>query len=267
MRSFTKIAMFTASSLLLGSQVSLAAQTGWLKTEGGNIRIITEPYMQGASEIRGVIDIDLLDGWKTYWRDPGAGGIPPSFDFSNTTLVNAADIHFPAPTWVKSGYDDFAGYKEPIQIPFTLALSSPAKETTVNARLMVGICAEICIPAFDNFSIKLEEATGSTRDSAIVMNAFSALPKTAADLGVAVNLEHLSDVGTYNLQLNGNLDQLQLFVSSKNGIQFKKPLLLSETNDQKTYRIEPLHALDQDVSVDLIITGTMPQGSFEISGQ
>jgi DsbC/DsbD-like thiol-disulfide interchange protein len=265
MRYFMKSTAFSAALLMFGSSFSLASETEWFETDGGNIRLVTAPYMEGASEIRGVIDIQLTDGWKTYWRDPGSGGITPSIEISHTPLVNGVDIHFPVPTWVESEYGDYAGYKEPVQIPFTMELSSPAHDTEINARLMVGICAEICIPAFQDFTIHVEKATGSTRASAIVANAFATLPESPEEIGIKITTEKLEDQGGFELKVQGKLDPQQLFVSSDNNVQFKKPQLISNDSGKSTYFIEPVHALESGQEVKLIVTGRTPQGDFEFN--
>jgi DsbC/DsbD-like thiol-disulfide interchange protein len=265
MRYFIKSTAFSAALLVLSGSFSLAGESEWLETDGGNIRLVTAPYMEGASKIRGVIDIQLTDGWKTYWRDPGSGGITPSIDVSNTTLINGVDIHFPVPTWVESKYGDYAGYIEPVQIPFTMELSSPAHDTEINARLMVGICAEICIPAFQDFTIQIEEATGSTRASAIVANAFAALPKLPEEIGIKITSEKLENEGGFELTVEGKIDPQQLFVSSDNNVQFKKPQLISDDIGKSTYRIEALQAVESGQEVKLIVTGRTPQGDFEFN--
>ena len=45
----------------------------------------------------GGIAIQLQDGWKTYWRNPGDSGVPPRFDFSKSDNVEAVTILWPAP--------------------------------------------------------------------------------------------------------------------------------------------------------------------------
>lgn len=266
MRLFIKLATVSAAiSLFL--QPASAGETAWFKTDGGNIRIITEPFMRDAREIRGVIDIDLLPGWKTYWRDPGAGGLPPQIDAADPSIIRSAEIHFPAPKWVKSSYGDYAGYKEPVEIPFTLDLSAPASETETQIRLMVGICADICIPAFSDFTIQFEEAKGSTRDASLVMNAFAALPLEPSKLGVSTHVKKLDAAGNYELTIDADVAPSELFASSKNGMQFKKPRLITGNTDQNTYLIEPLHVLDKDKKADLIITGKSPEGAFEFSAE
>src|SRR5208282_5267135 len=47
--------------------------------------------------LRAGIEIKLDPGWKTYWRDPGDSGAPPTFDFSGSGNVKSAAVLWPAP--------------------------------------------------------------------------------------------------------------------------------------------------------------------------
>ena len=42
------------------------------------------------------IRIRLDPGWKTYWRAPGDGGIPPSFDWQGARNLAGWSVHWPA---------------------------------------------------------------------------------------------------------------------------------------------------------------------------
>lgn len=39
----------------------------------------------------------LAPGWKTYWRAPGDGGIPPLFAWSGSKNVEGIRFHWPVP--------------------------------------------------------------------------------------------------------------------------------------------------------------------------
>ena len=46
----------------------------------------------GASFLRAGVEIKLDPGWKTYWRQPGDSGVPPTFDFSSSQNVNSVKL-------------------------------------------------------------------------------------------------------------------------------------------------------------------------------
>ena len=57
------------------------------------------------SVLMGGIEIQLQQGWKTYWRTPGDSGVPPRFDFSKSVNVESVTPLYPAPRT----FDDGAG--------------------------------------------------------------------------------------------------------------------------------------------------------------
>ncbi|RUX21351.1 hypothetical protein EOA27_06205, partial [Mesorhizobium sp. M2A.F.Ca.ET.037.01.1.1] len=64
-----------------------ASSSIWYNSEGGKVRLVTTGKPDEAGKIRGVLDIALKPGWKTYWRDPGDAGVPPQLDISGSTNI------------------------------------------------------------------------------------------------------------------------------------------------------------------------------------
>lgn len=241
-----------------------AAETEWFETDGGNVRVLTEPFITGATAVRGLIDIDLLPGWKTYWRDPGSGGIPPAIQINDIGLITSTEIEFPVPNWITSKYGSYAGYDAPVQIPFTLQTSAPLVEQDISARIFIGICKDICIPAFTDFELSITEATGSSRAGIAVAAAFDALPKPPEAIGVTVSTSTVMDQ-KLAIEIKSNGNDFALFVSGRKGEQFEKPMLVSAENGKTTYHVEPSEKFDDGQRVELMLTGQSSDATFETS--
>lgn len=263
MKKYLLPALIAFASIAGISQLN-AAETDWFETDGGNVRLLTEPFMPGATSVRGVIDIDLLPGWKTYWRDPGSGGIPPSIQINDVGLVTGTEIEFPVPVWISNKYGSYAGYDVPVQIPFTLQTSGPLVEQDISARIFIGICKDICIPAFSDFDIPLTKANGSSRTGIAVAAAFSALPKPPSDMGVSVNATAHGDQ-KLAIEIVGDGGDFALFVSGRNGEQFQRPTLISTELGKTTFHVEATEPFDEGQHVDILLTGQSPEGTFETS--
>ena len=71
-------------SLFLGLSLlacpALASSSDWYEAEGGRVRLVTSGAADENGVIEGALEIDLKPGWKTYWRDPGDAGVPPTLD-------------------------------------------------------------------------------------------------------------------------------------------------------------------------------------------
>ncbi|MGL4404987.1 MAG: protein-disulfide reductase DsbD domain-containing protein, partial [Notoacmeibacter sp.] len=95
-------------------QPAFAFQSPWVETEGGAMRLVISN--DGQKPARGVLEIKLQDGWKTYWREPGEGGIPPSLSGSGI----AVELQFPAPQRIDENGLVFSGYHRFVGLPFVL---------------------------------------------------------------------------------------------------------------------------------------------------
>ena len=115
------------------SRVELV-DAGWLEHEGVRYRLAA-------------VVIHLQPGWKTYWRLPGDGGVPPRFDFSGSENVKAEDVRvlWPAPSrFTDPVAGDVIGYKDLAVFPLLVTPADPARTVRLDMRLDYGVCGEIC---------------------------------------------------------------------------------------------------------------------------
>jgi len=117
------------------------------------------------------IRLTLAPGWKTYWRAPGEGGIPPEFDWRGSQNVAGLRLHWPVPEVSDQGGMRSFVYHDTVVIPVELTLSSPDRMTVLAGSVDLGVCDEICLPV------------AGARDGAIVA-ALVDRPLTEAEAGV-----------------------------------------------------------------------------------
>ena len=186
MRHLTILAL--GAVLGLGTALpAVASSSVWYNTEGGKVRLVTSGKPDDAGKIRGVLDIALKPGWKTYWRDPGDAGVPPQLDVSGSTNIADAKLSFPPPQRHDDGYGKWAGYDRPVSLPVTFTVSAPGQPTTIDANIFLGICETICIPVQTRLSVDPASDPDNATDAALVNTALAALPSSARpDFGVNV---------------------------------------------------------------------------------
>ena len=64
------------------------------------------------------VELQMPEGWKTYWRSPGdAGGTPPTFDWSKSDNLASANVLYPAPKRFTDRAGDTVGYKGTVVFP------------------------------------------------------------------------------------------------------------------------------------------------------
>ncbi len=92
------------------------------------------------------LDLELQPGWKTYWRNPGDGGIPADFDWEGSENLEAVQIHWPMPEVIDSGGLRSLGYHERLVLPLEITPHDADAPIAVNLRMDLGLCETICVP-------------------------------------------------------------------------------------------------------------------------
>ena len=91
------------------------------------MRLVTSGKADEAGRIQGVLDIRLKPGWKTYWLEPGASGIPPQVSLDPQHGISFSGLRFPAPKAFHDGIASYTGYDHSVSLPtFTKAARRPA---------------------------------------------------------------------------------------------------------------------------------------------
>ncbi|WP_349437638.1 protein-disulfide reductase DsbD domain-containing protein [Pararhizobium sp. A13] len=152
-----------------------AAQSEWVQAEGGAIRIVAGGQ-QPDGTIPAILDIRLKPGWKTYWLDPGASGIPPQVSIDPKDGISFSGMRFPAPKSFGDGVGRYTGYDKSVAFPLLLK-SETSGDLSLKASVFLGICKDICIPVQANLSLSLPEgAAENPLDEARIEDAVAALP-------------------------------------------------------------------------------------------
>ena len=81
---------FALGIALASPHARAADASAWDGDTRSAVRLISG-IPDGAS-LRAGVEIRLAPGWKTYWRYPGDSGMPPHFDFSQSSNVKSATL-------------------------------------------------------------------------------------------------------------------------------------------------------------------------------
>lgn len=156
-----------AEALTQDKVLSASLRPGW-QTEAGNRMT--------------ALQLDLAPHWKTYWRSPGDAGIPPEFDWSGSENLRAVHIHWPVPQVFDLNGMQTIGYLDELVLPIEIEPKDPALPVKVVARVDLGVCNKICMPAAVTLSATLSGA--GAKDAAITA-ALDNRPATAGEAGLA----------------------------------------------------------------------------------
>lgn len=170
-------AMGLAAAIALAPGPSLAATTqndvvsarllgGWQQSDGSHMAALR---------------IDLAPGWKTYWRSPGEAGIPPAFDWSGSENLVSAQPLWPRPSVFHLNGMRSIGYHDQLVLPIEVRAGDPSLPVTLHARVDIGICRDICLPATLELTARLDPPGAS--DPAI-RASLAALPQKGDQAGL-----------------------------------------------------------------------------------
>lgn len=238
-----------------------AASSPWFQTDGARLRLVTIAAPDAEGMVRGVLQIALEPGWKTYWKDPGDAGIPPQIDVSSSMNVTAAEISFPPPQRFDDGVSHWAGYGAPISLPVRFKVTDPAHFTAIDADIFLGICKDVCVPVQARLSVAPDDGFG---DEATVVAGFSRLP---AQAGSAFGISAVTDAGSELIaeaNLPEGVDVPELFVVTPHGWGLKPPQL-ERSGERVIFRI-PVLDRPQSKAEAIEIEYTLISGGKSVAG-
>ena len=243
------IALFV---MIFSAGASLAETTPWTSGLGYKARLIMGAMMDDG-HYQGGFEVELEEGWKTYWRLPGENGIPPLFDVKNSSNLKDFKVLWPTPVVFKDGAGQGIGYKKRVLLPFKVMPEDVDQTIDFNLSIFFGVCAEICVPADVKFSGLLSPDKPQSLNYPLIQEAISLVPVTDHPLGLQVKTAELSVEGSkeyveLGLNLDKSVDNLVVLVEGPQDWYFdpmKVPMNEVGDTDVKKIRV-PLHRIVKD---------------------
>lgn len=177
---------------LLGSLVAALLAVAPLTTTAGAQAIVSKGQsfvearllpgeMEGGVRLAGLL-LDIAKGWKTYWRNPGEIGIPPTFDWSASRNVASVEVLWPRPDIFSSFGVQTVGYGGRVVLPLLVTPIDPEAEIMLAVTADLGVCREICV--LERFS--LDEVIPARQSIAAhqIEQAHATVPRTNDEAGL-----------------------------------------------------------------------------------
>jgi DsbC/DsbD-like thiol-disulfide interchange protein len=242
-------------SVLLPALVPVEAATGllvsdWADGHSSRARLIAGSGMAG-------VEVQMPEGWKTYWRNPGdAGGVPPSFDWSKSENLAAATVLYPAPKRFSDRAGDTVGYKGTVVFPVRLTAKDPGKPIDLRLSLEYGVCKEICIPAEASLSLQVApETRGEVPDELAAALKQVPAPEAERHAGDPVLKRVVSELGAakpsivLEAEFPSGSEHADIFIEAPNGRFVPLP---RKTGDNGLGRVTFEVDLTQDVDLQAL---------------
>jgi hypothetical protein len=105
------------------------------------------------------INIKLEDGWKTYWRVPGIGGIAPILNWEKSKNIKNISQIWPTPNIYNEYGLQTIGYKDELLLPLQIQPIDKKQPIHLSITIDFGICSDVCVPIQTSVEEKLPERT------------------------------------------------------------------------------------------------------------
>lgn len=207
--------------LLLWLPVSWAAESGWLRSpdnDHASVRLRADTSPEG--ETRLLLDVKLEDGWKTYWRSPGEGGVAPAIAWKEN--MPAVDWFWPTPSRFDVAGMTTQGYHHRVTFPMAVRGPSPAMLSGV---LTLSTCSNVCLLTDYPFTLK-----PSAHDPAFAHDYAQAMGQIPLSRGLTQTLSVGARPGALVVEATrvGGWSSPALFLDAVDNADFGKPQLRVE---------------------------------------
>ena len=105
------------------------------------------------------ININLEDGWKTYWRVPGIGGIAPILNWEKSKNIKNISQIWPTPNIYNEYGLQTIGYKNELLLPLQIQPIDKKQPIHLSITIDFGICSDVCVPIQTSVEERLPERT------------------------------------------------------------------------------------------------------------
>jgi len=172
------------------------------------------------------VRVALGPGWKTYWKSPGDGGLPPEFDWSQSLNLKGAEIQWPTPRRMTILGVETIGYTHEVVFPVRIRINDPERETRLSLKLTVYACSTICVREERDLTGTILSGSSDNGSQSVIDGWRARVPRSTSNVLAVTSLERLATEAP-QLRINvastlpfGDLDA---FVDSDPAVYADKP--------------------------------------------
>jgi thiol:disulfide interchange protein len=227
-------------ALLFASPGAFALSGSTVATDNVKARLVSEVKAVGPGQVFWVaLELNIRDGWHTYWRNPGDSGEPTKLTWQLPPGFTAGEIVWTTPhrfeiaPLVNYGYGKHAMHLVQITAPTDLK----AGTVTLAAKASWLVCSDVCIP--EDAALQLQMPGGSSAggidatDSPLFTAARSELP-SAQPAATSARIQGDQLIISLGKEWGAILPQIQslaFFPYDEGGIEYAAPQKLARSKD------------------------------------
>ena len=166
--NFFKIILLLLANLTFAQDFNIKNNPALVSIIPSNgIFLVEENYYFG-------VKIELKEGWKTYWKNPGDAGAPITIEFNDTSIENKLKVLFPFPEKFTDHGVSTIGYEGQVIFPVRIQKNEIDK---INEKINLDylVCKDICIPISEtkNLNLNLQNVVQSD----VFLESYKTVPK------------------------------------------------------------------------------------------
>ena len=123
------------------------------------------------------MQIRLDEGWWTYWRAPGASGMPPMFDWSGCeNLADEPETIWPVPIRAVAYCENVNVYRKKSSSRSSFAPPIRRSPSSLHLKIAYGVCRNMCVPSTAEHEMTLHPTAGTPKidpENAKLIDAFT----------------------------------------------------------------------------------------------
>jgi len=228
-------------SLLFASSGAFALSGNTVATDNVKARLVSEVASVGPGQAFWVaLELDIRDGWHTYWRNPGDSGEPTKLAWQLPPGFTAGDIVWTTPhrfeiaPLVNYGYAKHAVHLVQITAPKDLKSGTPVSFAAKASWL---VCSDVCIPQDANLQLTIPAGTqagGVDSGAAALFSAARGELPSAQPAPTSARISGDKLVITLGREWGATLSQitsLGFFPYDEGVIEYATPQTLTRTKD------------------------------------
>ena len=166
--NFFKIILLLFANLTLAQDINVRNNPALVSIIPSNgIFLVEDNYYFG-------VKIELQQGWKTYWKNPGDAGAPITIEFNDTSIEEKLKVLFPFPEKFTDHGVSTIGYEGQVIFPVRIQKNEIDK---INEKINLDylVCKDICIPISETKNLKLNLRNVVQSDA--FMESYKTVPK------------------------------------------------------------------------------------------
>lgn len=157
------ISLFIVILLMIVAPARAEIGAWQYQDDAAKVRVLGS-YLNISGDERGkailAVEFILKDGWKIYGNMPGSFVMPPKFDFKSSKNYRAHSAIWPEPILESEKIVDnlvkYFVYRDRVIIPIEIITNLAQEDLDIKLQMDYGICKDICIPAYQEFDLKIK---------------------------------------------------------------------------------------------------------------